>query len=177
MLTKAFIAQKEDKNDILELWKDLMKIEIAVGKESVDIDEAIKTWAWRLDKQIEEEKAIIVKGDDKIVGFASFIGKTEDEVKTQQGQPERMKQIAIPAGIAYVTDVYVSPEARLTDASMDLSNKLIETAKKAGFSTIWTNTHSDNKPMRAFLKRLGFSNLENFTLKGREDHLYYKKEL
>ena len=177
MFTEASIAQKEDRDDILELWKDLMKMEIAVGKEDIDIDETIKAWAWRLDKQIEEKKAIIVKGDDKTVGFACFIGKTGDEVKKQQAPSGNARKITIPAGIAYITDVYVAPRARLTDASMKLSNTLIEVAKKAGFSAVWTNTHADNKPMQAFLKRLGFSILENFTLKRREDHLYYKKDL
>jgi len=83
----------------------------------------------------------------------------------------------IPAGVAYVTDVYVSPEARLTDASMNLASTLMEVARKTGFSAVWTNTHADNKPMQAFLKRLGFFPLENFTFKGREDDMYYQKEL
>jgi ribosomal protein S18 acetylase RimI-like enzyme len=174
MKTKACFAKKEDKNDILELWKELMKIEIAVGKNGNDIDNAIKTWAWRLEKQIEENKAIIVTGNDKVVGFACFIGKTEDEVKDQPGG---MKKMAIPAGVAYMTDFYISPKARLTDASMNLSDKLMEVARKTGFSAVWTNTHADNKPMQAFLKRLGFSRLENFTLKGREHDMYYEKEL
>lgn len=174
----ARTAKHEDHPKIVLLWKQLVTEE-PQAVDDIDVDSALEKWSWRLEKQIEEKLAFVVERSRKLVGFACCIGRVKEketnEVKSVKEIPLRKRPI--PEGVAYITDVYVCPEARISMAAPELMAILENTIRETGFSAIWTNTHIENRPMQAFLKRLGYVNLDDDKIPRREEHLYYKKDL
>ena len=112
-----------------------------------------------------------------IVGFLCYFDKPEVETETQETESRPGKKLPIPPGVAFVTDVYVSPEARRSKAATSLFEILEKSAINAGCNAIWTNTNVRNHRIHTVLKHLGFSVMKDFIIPGKEKDVYFKKEL
>ena len=77
-------------------------------------------------------------------------------------------------GIAYIVDIYVSPEFRSSNAA-GLLIKAFAQATEQQYSEIWTNTGIRNKRVQVLLKRAGFEIMDDFEIDGLKDQIYYKK--
>ena len=187
----ARAANENDFSAIVEMWKRFMTEEKEAVDE-VDPGKEVSKWSWRLRKQIEEEKALVVERNNEILGFACFVGRArEGDYKRGAGNdsvlpggpemerpaPEQVKRLPILAGVAYVTDLYVSPEGRRSRAAQSLFAALFEAVAAAGFTAVWTNTSSRNRRVQTLLQRLGFSVMPGFRIRGMENHVYYERKL
>ena len=122
-------------------------------------EEVEETWKARLTSQISASKVIVADNGDCLVGFLAFI-----DSKDRQW---------VPAGVAYVVDIYVTPEARASAAAKQLF-RATAGLLQATYSETWTNTHIKNRRVQILLKRAGFEALDGFEIKGLPDQLYYR---
>lgn len=173
----ARIAEKEDISAITSFWKRLVTEETEAVDDVKDFDSALEKWSWRLNKMIDTKQAFVVEYNNGIVGFICYLKQTKTETRTQDAESYSRRKIAIPSGVAFVTDIYVSPEARKSNAAMSLFQILEKSAIKSGCNAIWTNTNIRNRRIHILLKRLGFSVMEDFTIAEKEKDIYFKKEL
>jgi GNAT superfamily N-acetyltransferase len=170
-------AVQSDSEAIISLWRRLVT-EYDVAADYLDVPSAVEKWSYRLGKQIEETKAFVAVLDDKVVGFAGYVGRPAGE-KRQTGQtaPAGNPRLPIPAGIAYVTDLYVIPEARKRGVAQRLLMTIIDNSESTGFSAVWTNTNTRNKRTLGLLAKMGFTPLADFHIPDLENQAYYAKEL
>lgn len=180
----ARIATKDDAPAVVDLWKRFMtETKMVVEKKPEDINKEARRWSKRVARMIEEKKSFVVEYNKKITGFACYIGGVK-EVAQKQDRTHRAstqkppgRKHPIPLGVAYITDFYVSPEARKSRAAQNLMAVMSEAIEKTGYKAIWTNTSSRNRRVHILLGRLGFSVMTDFKLSGKENHVYYKKRL
>jgi GNAT superfamily N-acetyltransferase len=157
-------AEPADIPTIVALWtRFLLEEENAV--ENPDVEAHRDRWRWRLERQIEAGYAFVVERDNGIAGFACLIGRLEGRVEPRS---------EIPCGVAYVTDLYVVPEVRGTEAAADLVQRLVAAAYEAGFSEAWTNTGARNARAQAFFRRTGWRAMTGFALPGLENQVYFE---
>jgi len=173
----ARVAEKEDISAIAVHWKKFVTEEKDAVDDIGDIDSAAEKWSWRLHKMIDAEQAFVVEDNNKIVGFVCYFSKPETEKETKDTESPKSKKLSIPPGVAFVTDIYVCPEARRSKAAISLFQIIEKSAIRNGCTTIWTNTNIRNRRVHIMLKRLGFSVMEGVAFPGKEKDVYFKKEL
>jgi ribosomal protein S18 acetylase RimI-like enzyme len=158
-------ARFDDVQAIIELWKSFMEeLHPSVPDSSPQnqlID--VKSWSDRLYSQISHEHIFILESGKDLIGFVGFIDNNEREW--------------VPSGIAYIVDIYVLPEARMSEAASMLLTTLVEAAAGAGFREVWTNTYAWNRPAQSLFERLGFVPFTEFQIPQLKNQLYYKKTL
>lgn len=155
-------AHLDDTTAIIELWKRFMTEE----HQAVTDEEPLKNlekWSEWLHSRISKGHIFIVKCNGVIVGFAAFVDSEEHK--------------AVPSGIAYITDIYVIPEARKSKTACKVFNLLIEEASRAGFKEAWANTSVKNRRIQLLLKRAGFVDMDDFKLPHRKEDIHFKKAL
>jgi ribosomal protein S18 acetylase RimI-like enzyme len=150
-------ASIDDVPQILSLWKRFMTEE-QVAVPDANLEEAETPWTARLLKQVTSSKVIVVEREEVIVGFLAFID--EDD------------RSWIPPGVAYVVDIYITPEARATPAARRLFDATAEL--QMHYAQVWTNTHAGNQRMQTLLRRVGFEQLHGFEIEGLREQVYYK---
>ena|GEM_PF-345711 len=170
-------AAHRDSNTVVKLWKRLVtEIDVAAGYP--DLHAAVDKWSDRLGRQIDEEKAFVAELDGKIVGFACYVGRTAGS-GLQNRRTDRLKGpgLPIPLGVAYVTDLYVTPAARHQGLAQGLLGVIMRGAESTGFHTVWTNTSSRNKRTLSLLSKLGFAPLQGFQIPDLDNQVYYARAL
>jgi ribosomal protein S18 acetylase RimI-like enzyme len=151
-------ASAADFEEIVSLWRRFMTEEDEAVSDAKPngVEEA---WKARLVSQISASKAIVADNGDCLVGFLAFIDSDDRQW--------------VPAGVAYVVDMYVSPEARASATAKALFRATAELLQTV-YSETWTNTHIKNRRMQILLKRAGFETLDGFEIEGLRDQLYFR---
>ena len=144
--------------EIVSLWRRFMTEEEQVVPDA-NPEGAEQTWTERLKHQIADSKVIVADDGRALIGFFAFIDQDDRQW--------------VPAGIAYVVDIYVVPEARASTASRTLFRAAAELLQTR-YSETWTNTHANNRRLQVLLRRAGFLPLEDFEIEGLRDQLYYR---
>jgi ribosomal protein S18 acetylase RimI-like enzyme len=159
------------------LWKQLVT-EKDVGADHIDVIAAAARWSARLSRQIDEGKAFVAERNGKLVGFAGYIGRiTGDESEKLQNNKVEGSRLPIPPGIAYITDLYVTPATRRRGLAQSLLDAILRSSKSLGFQAVWTNTNSRNRRTLSLLAKLGFTPLGDFQISGLENQVYHMKAL
>lgn len=122
-------------------------------------EEVEEAWKARLMSQMSASKVIVADNGDCLVGFLAFIDSNDRQW--------------VPAGVAYVVDMYVTLEARASAAARGLFRATAELLQTV-YSETWTNTRVKNRPVRTLLRRAGFAALDGFEIEGLRDQLYYR---
>ena len=170
-------ADLNDSETIISLWKQLVS-ERDVAADYSDVPSAVEKWSRRLDRQIEEGKAFVAELQEKIVGFAGYVGRPPGQENHGPKAPLAANpRLPIPPGVAYVTDLYVIPLARKKGVAQRLLRTIIDTSESTGFAAIWTNTNIRNQRTLGLLRKLGFTPLADFRIPGLENQVYYAKKL
>lgn len=149
------IAMAFELEQIVALWKRFME-EIVP---EIEPEIAELGWTTRLKKQIADSKVLVAVKGQTLVGFIAYVDHHNWQL--------------LPENVAYIVDFYVAPEARKSPAAQNLFSNLKELISMK-YAAIWTNTHITNKRMQTLLKRWRFQELENFTIQGISDHVYYQ---
>ena len=160
MKTRTHLASLAEAGETVALWKRFM----AEEKEAVpdaDPQAAEEGWTERLRNQIADSKLIVAADGGTPVGFLGFIDHND--------------RPWVPAGVAYVVDIYVVPEARKGTSARALFHAAAELLR-AAYSETWTNTHVTNERMQVLLRRAGFESLDDFRIEGLRDQVYYRRD-
>jgi hypothetical protein len=152
------MASIADVEEIVSLWRRFMTEEEEVVPDA-NPEQAEQTWSERLQSQIADSKVIVAEDGRTLIGFFAFIDHEDREW--------------IPAGIAYVVDIYVVPEARASTAARHLFRAASDLLRTE-YSETWTNTHLKNKRVQVLLKRAGFGLLDGFEMDGLKHQVYYR---
>ena len=155
-------ARASDVDALARLWLRFMREEEDAVPDA-DAEGALAGWQERLRTQIAGGLVLVAEAAGEVVGFLAGI----DSGRRAWG----------PAGVLYVVDLYVLPEARHTPAAGRLMRALAATAVSQGYAALWTNTHARNRRMQVLLRRAGFEALEGFEIPGLEEQGYYRKRL
>ncbi len=116
-------------------------------------------WASRLQRQTASGQVFVVAQGQTLIGFLGFIDHADREW--------------IPAGVAYVVDLYVVPEARSSRTARELFRVAADQWRKT-YSETWTNTHVGNRRMQVLLQRAGFRAVAGFAVPELKDQKYYR---
>jgi len=151
------VGRADDTPHIVALWSRFMNEE---GEAVPDADEtaARASWSARLARQLASENVLVCGESGALTGFLALLDHAD--------------RAWIPAGVAYVVDLYVAPEARPHGAAAALIGAARQFLSNR-YGAIWTNTHENNRRMQILLRRAGFTPLENFTISGLAEQRYY----
>ena len=160
MTLSTRLATQKDIPALLALWQRFMRDESDAVPES-DPRTALHNWTERLHSQVQKRQAVLVESNGIPVGFAGFIDSSDRNW--------------IPQSVAYVVDLYIVPEARVSCGAKLLFGYLLNNAA-GGYEEVWTNTSAQNKRVQVLLKRVGFIPLVGFEISGLKEQRYFKRE-
>jgi hypothetical protein len=99
----ARAAHESDAPAIVRLWQRFMSEEHEAVPDA-DPEGALARWSERLGSQIVRGQVLILETGAGVAGFAAFSDSADRQ--------------CIPAGVAYVVDLYVRPEERRAAADI-----------------------------------------------------------
>jgi len=156
------LGQEPDVPALLVLWKRFMAEEEDAVPDA-DAEAASANWLQRLRVQIARQQIYVLETPAGIAGFAGFIVPGSS--------------LSVPSGVAYIVDLYVTPEARRGSGARALMISLMKAITRAGCHEVWTNTALTNTRMRLLLSRAGFVENRGFSFPGLRDQVYLRRSL
>ncbi len=155
-------AVESDRPELTRLWMRFMAEESQAVPQA-DVGKASEGWSERLRAAIERQHVYLVDSDGQVQGFAMWIDSAEKPW--------------IPAGVAYIVDIYMIPDGRKGRAAATLLKSLLTAMRDLRYKQVWTNTHTGNHRARVLLDRSGFAEISDFEIPGLTDQIYLKMDL
>lgn len=155
-------AKPKDVQALIGLWKRFMTEEWLAVPDG-DLSELPK-WESRLEMQVSHRHvfvASIVSG--LAVGFAGFVDSAYHP--------------RCPKGVAYIVDMYVTPEYRATQAALKLHACLLRQAATDGYCEVWANCSEENRRVQILLRHAGYTQFDEVPFPVEDRQVYFKMML
>jgi len=153
-------ANTDDAAALREMWCRFM-MELHAGSHPSVQDTEV--WETRLQSQLRREQVVVADDGQSLQGFAGFI--------------EHSHRPFVPAAVALLVDLYVTPAYRGQAIATVLLRRAMQQAVEHGCERVWTNTEESNRPAQRCLEGTGFQMLTGFDIPGLTDQKYYQMEL
>ena len=150
-------AKEPDTLHLVDLWTEFMIELHGVAPATADRD----AWASRLHRQIAKSQVCVTETGGALVGFAGVIDHSERDF--------------IPPAVAYLADLYVTPNMRQRGVGSSLLGFVIEHVASCEYVVVWTNTSENNASARGCLARASFRPLDGFSLPHLPEQLYLQR--